>query len=242
MEKLLLHVCCANCATVPIESLMVQPDSPLISSSSSRLSFSETSVLSKAEGSKQNFNLTLFWYNPNIYPHTKPVCAVLRKCLQNILNLFNQKFGVGVDPQSEYEKRLAEVKKLVKIYGVNLIISGGETRKWFRVVKDLENEPEGGKRCALCFQMRLAKTAETAKKKNFDYFGSTLTMGPQKRAETINFFGEELAKKYGLKFYRADFKKQDGFKKSLELSKKYNFYRQNYCGCKYSLKHKNIKT
>ena len=108
-------------------------------------------------------------------------------------------------------------------------------------MKGLENEPEGGKRCALCFQMRLAKTAQAAKKKNFDYFGSTLTMGPQKKAETINFFGQEIAKEYGLKFYNADFKKQDGFKKSLELSKKYNFYRQNYCGCKYSLKHKNIK-
>lgn len=177
IRKLLLHVCCANCATVPIELL------------------------------RNEFELTLFWYNPNIYPRL------------------------------EHKKRLTDVKKLAKLYKLDLIVNYTDFGKWVKLVRGLENEPEGGKRCEICFQMRLEKIAKMAKRKNFDYFATTLTIGPQKRAETINFLGEELAKKYGLKFYSADFKKQDGFKKSLELSRKYNFYRQNYCGCKYSLKY-----
>ncbi len=176
LPKLLLHVCCANCATIPVELL------------------------------KNEFDLTLFWYNPNIHPWR------------------------------ERRKRLAEVKKLVRIYKTKLIKLGRGTREWFKTVKGLEKEPEGGKRCEQCFQMRLQKTAEIAKKKSFDYFATTLTVGPRKKAETINSLGEELAKKYGLKFYGADFKKNDGFKKSFELSKKYNFYRQHYCGCAFSAK------
>ena len=174
-EKLLLHVCCANCATIPIELLQNQ------------------------------FKIKLLWYNPNIYP------------------------------KKEYKKRLKQVKKLKKIYKLSLIKAPYNSKDWFNLTKGLEKEPEQGKRCDLCFQMRLQKTAEIGYKKGFDYFATTLTIGPQKKAEKINQIGEDLAKKYNIKFYSADFKKKDGFKKSLDLSKKYNFYRQNYCGCVYSI-------
>jgi len=175
-KKILLHVCCANCGTVPIETL------------------------------KHKYSLTLFWYNPNIYP------------------------------QNEYEKRLVDVKKLAKIYNLDLIINSNGFKKWNKLVKGLEKEPEQGKRCDVCFRMRMKKTAEIAKKKGFDFFTTTLTMGPQKKAKIINQIGKELENKYKIGFYSADFKKKDGFKKSLQLSKKYNFYRQNYCGCIYSIR------
>jgi len=203
-KKLLLHICCANCGTVPIEQL------------------------------KHKYSLILFWYNPNIYPHTKLIPCVFWKYFQNISKLFNQKFGMGVNHLSEYEKRLADVKKLAKIYNIDLIVSNNGFKKWNKLVKGLEKEPEQGKRCDVCFKMRMEKTAQTAKKKGFDFFATTLTIGPQKKAKTINQIGKELETKYKINFYSADFKKKDGFKKSLELSKKYNFYRQNYCGCIYS--------
>jgi len=175
MKSLLLHICCANCATIPIELLQDQ------------------------------FKIKLLWYNPNIYP------------------------------QSEYQKRLADVKKLAKIYKIDLIIINDDFEKWHELTRGLEKEKEGEKRCDICFQMRLQKTAEIGHKKGFDYFATTLTIGPQKKAEKVNQIGEDMAKKYDIKFYSADFKKKDGFKKSLDLSKKYSFYRQNYCGCIYSI-------
>lgn len=174
--KLLLHACCATCAIAPIELL------------------------------KDKFDITLFWYNPNVHP------------------------------KKEYRKRLKQVKKLKRIYKVRLIKGGYESEKWFALTKGFEKEPEGGERCGICFQMRLEKTAWMAHKKSFDYFAATLTTGPQKKAETINRIGEELAQKYNLKFFAADFKKNDGFKKSNELSRKYGFYHQNYCGCAFSAK------
>ncbi|MFA5051169.1 MAG: epoxyqueuosine reductase QueH [Patescibacteria group bacterium] len=176
MNKLLLHICCANCATVPIELLQGQ------------------------------FDLTLFWYNPNIYP------------------------------SAEYEKRLAEVRKLSAIYKIDLLEESYENEKWQETIKGKENELEGGERCQICFKMRLEKTAQIAQRCDIPYFATSLTVGPSKNAVKINQIGVELAQKYDLKFFEADFKKNDGFKRSLELSKEYNFYRQNYCGCAFSVR------
>ena len=153
-----------------------------------------------------NFKLTLFWHNPNIYP---------------------------VD---EHQRRLADVKKLAKLYKLDLIVSNDDFKKWFVLTKGLEEEPERGKRCEVCFKMRLEKTAQFANKNGFDYWGTTLSAGPQKDAQVINSIGALLTEKYDLQFYSADFKKKDGFKKSVILGKKYNFYRQNYCGCIFSQK------
>lgn len=153
-----------------------------------------------------NFELTLFWYNPSIHP------------------------------LAEYQKRFLDVQRLSEIYKLKLVIGEYENEHWLRLVEGLEEEPERGQRCLLCFKDRLEKTGQFAKKNNFDYWGTTLSTGPQKNAQAINSIGTSLSDKYISKFYSADFKKKDGFKKSLILGKKYNFYRQNYCGCVFSQK------
>ena len=107
-------------------------------------------------------------------------------------------------------------------------------RDFLEAVRGLEDEPEGGARCSVCFRQRLEKTAETASLSGYDYFGTTLTVSPHKDYKLISRIGGELALRYRLSFLDRDFKKKDGFKRSVELSKKYGLYRQNYCGCKYS--------
>ena len=107
-------------------------------------------------------------------------------------------------------------------------------RDFLEAVRGLEDEPEGGARCSVCFKQRLEKTAETASLSGYDYFGTTLTVSPHKNYKLISRIGSELALRYRLSFLDRDFKKKDGFRRSVELSKKYGLYRQNYCGCKYS--------
>ena len=101
-------------------------------------------------------------------------------------------------------------------------------------IKGLENEPERGKRCSVCFKLRLEKTAKLAKDNNFDYFCTTLTVSPYKNSNLINAIGKELEDIYDITYLASDFKKKNGYKRSIELSAEYNLYRQNYCGCKYS--------
>ena len=111
-----------------------------------------------------------------------------------------------------------------------------ENNIYENTIKGLENEPEGGKRCQQCFILRLEKTAQIAKKLNYNYFSTTLTVSPHKNSTIINNIGYELEKKYNIKWLPSDYKKEEGYKKSIELSKKYNLYRQDYCGCKYSVR------
>lgn len=106
--------------------------------------------------------------------------------------------------------------------------------EFFNAVKGLEQEPEGGARCSVCFAQRLEKTAERASIGGFDYFGTTLTVSPHKNYKLISEIGRTIALRYGLSFLDRDFKKKDGFRRSIELSKKYQLYRQNYCGCEFS--------
>ena len=107
-------------------------------------------------------------------------------------------------------------------------------KEFFRLTEGLEEEPEGGARCRVCFRQRLEKTAEEAKLSGYDYFGTTLTVSPHKDYSAISEIGRDIALKYCLSFLDMDFKKKDGFRRSIELSAKYGLYRQNYCGCKYS--------
>jgi len=161
----------------------------------------------------QGYKVTLFYYNPNI------------------------------QPASEYQTRLDELKKYLETNKkINMIEGLYEPKKWFVLIKGLENEPERGKRCDVCYQMRLTKTAEMAKEKKFNYFGSTLSISPHKKAAKISELGKLLAKKYGVGFFDKDWKKNEGFKQACRISKEENFYRQNYCGCIYSKTNKNGKT
>jgi len=154
------------------------------------------------------FKLTIFYYNPNISPF------------------------------SEYEKRKKEQIRLINEmdtkYDVDIIDCDYDNDLYEEMVCGLENEPERGKRCSVCFMMRLEKTAYRAIELGYDYFGTTLTVSPYKNCKIINEIGLEIGKKLNINFLVSDFKKKDGYKKSIEFSHKYNLYRQNYCGCKYS--------
>ena len=161
-------------------------------------------------------------------------------CLERLFAYFEITvfyFNPNITESKEYYIRLDEQKRfLQEVYGdkVKLIEGRYKSVEFFDMAKGLEKEPEGGKRCYACYEMRLKETAKVAKEKNFDYFCTTLSLSPHKNAEWINEIGERLEKDYGVKFLPSDFKKQDGYKKSIELSKQHNLYRQNYCGCIYS--------
>lgn len=156
----------------------------------------------------KHFNITILYYNPNI------------------------------EPYEEYLKRKEEEIRFIKEYNntnrLDIIDCDYDNEKYHEVVKGLEDCKEGGNRCFKCYRMRLEYTAIKAKELNYDYFGTTLTVSPYKNSQKLNEIGEELENKYNIKYLYSDFKKNNGYKHSIEMSKEYNLYRQNYCGCIYS--------
>lgn len=181
--RILLHSCCAPCSTAVIERL------------------------------KDNYEIVILYYNPNIYPE------------EEYLKRKNEEI--------KYINHLNETDKDIKI---SMLDADYESEKFYEVTKGYENEREGGARCAICFKLRLEKTAKLAKENGFDLFGTTLTVSPHKNAELINSIGLAIEKETGVKFLVSNFKKQDGYKLSIELSKQNNIYRQNYCGCEFALR------
>lgn len=162
-------------------------------------------------------------------------------CGAHVAELLNRDFNVSgyyynpnIQPAEEYQKRLAAVEQFFEQKNIPLMVGSYEPDQWFKIIKGLEKVPEGGARCRLCYLMRLEETAKKALQKDFDVIATTLTVSPHKKAEVINQLGRELADKYQIKFYEADFKKQDGFKKASQLAKEECFYRQSYCGCLFS--------
>ncbi|SHI10828.1 hypothetical protein SAMN02745823_02484 [Sporobacter termitidis DSM 10068] len=155
------------------------------------------------------FDITVLYYNPNIYP------------------------------ESEFLKRAAVQAALVSAMDfpnpVRLSVADYRPEEFDAAAAGLAGEPEGGGRCRKCFALRLEETARRAKAGGFDYFTTTLSVSPHKNAAALNEIGGELADKYGVKYLYADFKKKNGYKRSIELSAQYGLYRQNYCGCRYSL-------
>ena len=147
-------------------------------------------------------------------------------------------FNPNISLKEEYDYRLEEEKRLISLMEfknpVTIVDSTYNPKEFFNAVKGLENEPEGGKRCAECFKLRLKATAEKAKELNVDYFSTTLTISPLKNAQLLNSIGEAFAKEYEVAWLYSDFKKKEGYKRSIVLSKKYNLYRQDYCGCVFS--------
>ena len=154
------------------------------------------------------FDITVLYYNPNI------------------------------EPQEEYEKRKQEqirfIKEFKPINKLDFMDCDYDNASFERMTEGLEKEPEGGKRCHKCYELRLKKTANIAKDKGYNFFGTTLTVSPYKNSQIINEIGQKISKETNVEFLYSDFKKEDGYKKSIELSKEYNLYRQNYCGCHYS--------
>ncbi len=154
------------------------------------------------------FDITILYYNPNI------------------------------EPYEEYLKRKEEEIRFVGEYPsknkLTIMDCDHENDKYHEIIKGLEQEREGGARCIKCYHLRLDKTAQLASENNFDYFATTLTVSPLKNSEKLNKIGEHLSEVYNIKYLYSDFKKKEGYKHSIELSKEYDLYRQDYCGCIYS--------
>jgi len=155
---------------------------------------------------KSRFEVVSFFYNPNI------------------------------QPEVERKNRLAEIRNLSAAWGVPLIECDEDSEQWIQSIRGLEDEPEGGRRCLLCYGLRLEKTAREAVSRGMDCFSTTLTLSPHKRADVIFPIGREIGERLGIEFLAEDFKKKDGFKASLAWSRDLGLYRQNYCGCLFSLR------
>jgi hypothetical protein len=175
---LLLHSCCAPCSSYVLEYL------------------------------SQYFRITVFYYNPNIYP------------------------------DSEYLMRVREQQEFIRRfpakYPIDFIEGAYDTARFYEMAHGMEELPEGGERCFRCYELRLRETAALAAERGYDYFTTTLSISPLKNADKLNEIGGMLAEEYGVPYLYSDFKKKNGYKRSTELSREYGMYRQDYCGCVYS--------
>ncbi|MEK6656235.1 MAG: epoxyqueuosine reductase QueH [Nitrospirota bacterium] len=166
-----------------------------------------------------------------------PCSTAVIERLRDEFDITGYFYDPNIHPEEEYIRRLEETKGLYNKLSIPLIEAQYDAEIWFELTDNLKHEPEGGKRCELCYDMRLEKAAGFAKENGFDIFTTVLSISPHKKAAVINSIGKRLSEKYCIKFYEADFKKKDGFKRSLELSWEYSLYRQGYCGCVYSKRH-----
>lgn len=178
VPRLLLHSCCAPCSSYVLEYL------------------------------SEYFEITVFYYNPNIFP------------------------------ESEYTKRIFEQQKLIGDmrfkHPVSFVAGEYDRERFYEMAKGLEQVKEGGERCLRCYELRLRESAELARECEYDYFTTTLSISPLKNADKLNEIGMRLAQEYGVAYLQSDFKKKNGYKRSIELSKEYGLYRQDYCGCEFS--------
>ena len=186
-KKVFLHSCCAPCSSYCLEYL------------------------------SQYFEVTVFYYNPNIYP------------------------------EEEYRKRVIEqqefIRKFPAKYKISFVEGEYKTEDFYQAVKGLEDVKEGGERCFACYRLRLQEAYKYAKEGGFDYFTTTLTISPLKNAEKLNEIGEQIAKEGdgNVQFLPSDFKKKNGYQRSVEISNEYGMYRQDYCGCVFSKKEREIQ-
>lgn len=178
VPRLLLHSCCAPCSSYVMEYL------------------------------SNYFEITVFYYNPNIFP------------------------------EKEYTKRILEQQTLIHDmkakYPISFLAGNYDRERFLEMAKGLEHLKEGGERCFKCYALRLEEAARIAKEGNFDYYTTTLSISPMKNAEKLNELGTEISQKYGVSYLQSDFKKKNGYKRSIELSNEYGLYRQDYCGCEFS--------
>lgn len=171
---MVLHTCCAPCSAYVLELL------------------------------KEAFELTLYFYDPNIHP------------------------------KEEYDLRRDEMRRYANDFSIPFFEGPYDAEKWFDMTKGHKDSREGSERCFICYDMRMREAARYARDNGFEYFGTVLSISPHKNSNKINEIGALLSAEYGIKYLEADFKKRDGFKKSIDLSKEHGLYRQNYCGCVYS--------
>lgn len=165
-----------------------------------------------------DFEITVYFYNPNITSEEE-----YRKRVEEEIRFIK-----------EFTKKRNEEKGIVDAYVIHFVDGLYEPEKFYEAARGLEEEPERGGRCTRCYRLRLEESAKEAKKRGFDYFATTLTLSPLKDAERLNTIGEEVGNLYGVNYLPSDFKKKNGYKRSIELSNEYHLYRQNYCGCVFS--------
>lgn len=177
---------------------------------------------------------------PSLVLHSccAPCSSYALEYLSDYFNINVLYYNPNISSKEEYQLRLSEQKRLIAElcvkYPVTLTEGEYEPSVFYAVAKGLEHCPERGERCLKCYRLRLEAAARLAKEQGADYFATTLTLSPLKSAESINEIGEELEKKYAVKYLPTDFKKKNGYKRSIELSRIHNLYRQNFCGCVYS--------
>ena len=167
-----------------------------------------------------------------------PCSSAVLERLGDIFEITILYYNPNITDQKEYQKRLDEIHMFISKFKtknkIKILDGRYDPNEYFNMAKGLENEPERGKRCYKCYELRLYETAKVAKELDFDYFTTTLSLSPHKNSNWINEIGENLDKKYNTKYLYSDFKKKNGYKRSIELSNLYDLYRQNYCGCIYS--------
>lgn len=180
---------------------------------------------------------------PDLFLHSccAPCSSYVLEYLCGIFHITVFYFNPNISATEEYRKRAAEQKRLIEAYnregkGYPISVEEGDYDPvhFYEAVRGLENCPEGGERCFRCFDLRLRETARRAAEGGFDYFCTTLTISPLKNARKLNEIGQALAREYGVAWLPSDFKKREGYKRSIELSRQYGLYRQDYCGCVYS--------
>ena len=182
-------------------------------------------------------------YVPNLLLHSccGPCSTEVISRLTDFFNITVLYYNPNIEPKEEYEKRKKEQIRFINEFNpknkLDFLDCDYDNESFTKMAIGLENEPEGGLRCHKCYHLRLEKTAKLAKEKNFDFFCTTLTVSPYKNSQVLNEIGKELSEKYNIKYLYSDFKKEEGYKKSIEYSKKYNLYRQDYCGCHFSMWH-----
>ena len=181
---------------------------------------------------------------PKLFLHSccAPCSSYTLEYLSNYFDITVYYFNPNISPKAEFDKRYAEQKRLIEAlpskHPIKLVRGEYDYNDFLEIAKGYEDVPEGGERCFRCYRMRLESTAKLAKEQGFDYFCTTLSISPLKNSQKINEIGCDVAEKYGIKWLPSDFKKKEGYKRSIELSREYQLYRQNFCGCVFSKENK----
>ena len=185
---------------------------------------------------KMQITLNEFSKKPRVLMHAccAPCASACVERLKEVAEVTLFFYNPNMDSDYEFIKRKQEMQKLSIKMGVPLVVIDYDASEYYTAVTGLENEREGGKRCDKCFSLRLKKSADYARENGFDLFCTTLTVSPLKNAKLINQIGDKIALEQGVKYLPTDFKKKNGYIRSIQLSKELNFYRQSYCGCTFS--------
>lgn len=167
-----------------------------------------------------------------------PCSSYVMEYLSQYFHIILYYYNPNISPEEEYQKRVAEQKRLIRemnlTYPVRFLEGKYDPERFYAMAKGMERLPEGGERCFCCYELRLREAAEAAVLERADYFTTTLSISPMKNAQKLNEIGERLAKEYQVAYLNSDFKKKNGYKRSIELSREYGLYRQDYCGCIFS--------